>query len=246
MKAFVITRNRVTYTRLCVDALLAAGLGVIIVDHGSTWPPMLDWLSGIDRPRGTAVWGDRNWHPRDLWRAGGPIALNVRPGERFIVTDCDIMPDRDCPADWVGQLGQLLDEQPAARKAGLGLRTDDLPAHYARADEVREWERAFQNVADGGHLHHTVALDTAVWADIDTTLALYRNELRGVDPLSPEPFRLGPALRTRLPYVAQHLAWYEDSANPTPEQVFYRKRAQYGHWRNPDGYTDHHGIGEGV
>ena len=241
MKAFMIVRDRLSYAQHCLTALRAAGLDVVLVDHGSTFPPMVDWLASLetyaDEVDQNAVpwtfWGE-NRHPRDLWRPGGPIAQLVSADERFIVTDCDVVPSEACPTDWVWRLGALLDQQPVAKKAGLGLRTDDLPDHFERAAMVRVWERLFQHRDDGGHLHAVVGLGAAVWADIDTTLAMYRRY---------EPFALWPALRMRAPYVAWHLQWYEDTANPTVEQMYYREHAAYGHWRAPEGYSDTHNLG---
>lgn len=242
MKAFVVCRDRVTYADACVKALLAANLQVHIVDHGSTYPPMRQWLrgsnnpiwQGLQLPRGNSITGAPNRHPRDLWLPDGTIQRVVEPGERFIVTDCDIVPDPGCPADWVDRLAWMLDRLPSAKKVGLSLRTDDLPACYERAPMVREWERQFQAVPDGGVLNFMPGDGAGVMADIDTTLALYRRF---------EPFALGPAVRLRPPYVARHLAWYEDTANPTPEQMYYRERAAYGHWRAPEGYNDTHHLG---
>lgn len=237
MKAFVVCRDRVTYARRCVDALTTAGLDIVVVDHGSAWPPMLDWLVDLDvesiaRTDVEVAWWP-NQHPRDLWAPGGPIEIHLGAMERFIVTDCDVVPDEACPADWVDRLVDLLDRFPGARKAGLGLRTDDLPVHFADRDRVIVWERQYQHVDDGGRLYASAGLGEAVWADIDTTLAMYRGF---------EAFTLGPALRMRPPFVARHLAWYEDTADPTPEQAFYRSRAEHGHWRQPDGFIDEHGL----
>lgn len=237
MKAFVIARDRVTYARQCVDALLTAGLEVVVVDHGSTWEPMRAWLNGPDRL--SAIWPvtislGGNAHPRDLWRPHGPISHYVEAGERFIVTDCDVVPDETCPADWVQRLGQTLNRLPALRKVGLGLRTDDIPSHYPHRGEVRRWEAQFQAVGDGGNLNPMMGDDGAVIADIDTTLAMYRYY---------EPFTLGPAVRLRPPYVARHLTWYEDASKPSPEQEHYREHAVHGHWRAPSGYVDEHGLG---
>lgn len=240
MKAFVLTRDRVTYAERCIEALMTAGLDVVVVDHGSTWIPMLDLL---DRVRHLPAFFDglprlirsENRHPRDLWRPDGPIATQVHPGERFIVTDCDVVPAKDCPPSWVHMLSELLDKRPAAVKVGLGLRTSDLPPWFAHRKMVRAWEAKYQ-----APMAAPVLLEDAqqhgVWADIDTTLAMYRRY---------EPFKLGPAIRTSAPFEALHLPWYEDSANPTDEQAFYAKHAQHGHWRNPDGYADDHGLESG-
>jgi hypothetical protein len=229
--AFVIMRDRVTYAQRCVEALTTAGLDVVIVDHGSTWPEAREWLAEVGmKPRQfwPRVWHDFNMHPRDLWRLGGPLDgyLGPRPAdERFIVTDCDVVPDEDCPADWPALLGELLDRFPNLAKAGLGLRIDDLPDHFAHKQRVVEWET--------GVLGGEYAGGRARRGDIDTTLAMYRRF---------EPFTLGPALRTVAPYVARHLPWYEDTLYPTPEQAYYRLHAEHGHWRDPDGYVDTHNL----
>jgi hypothetical protein len=234
MLAFVIMRDRVTYARQCVDALTAAGLDVALVDHDSTWPAAYKWLDEMrwrSEPRWPAVWSDTNRHPRDVWRPDGPIAQLVRPGERFIVTDCDVVPDPDCPADWVTFLGELLDAEPRAVKAGLGLRTDDLPEHFAHRAEVQAWEAKYQPPA----AHWVCDPDgpPAAWADIDTTLAMYRRF---------ELFRLGPAIRTTGPYLARHLPWHEDTSRRSDELAHFYGRAEHGHWRAPDNFDDTHGL----
>jgi hypothetical protein len=238
VKAFVVTRDRVSYARQCVDALLAPGLrlDVIIVDHGSTWPPMTDWLDTLaayDHPR-VAVWRDENRHPRDLWRLGGPLhRAPLSADERFIVTDCDVIPDPACPADWPARMAATLDRYPAIRKVGLGLRTDDLPEHFQHADMVRTWEAQYQAVADGGRLSTMTTDHDAVIADVDTTLAMYRHF---------ETFTLGPSIRLRPPYVARHLPWYEDTLHLDIEQQYYRDHAVHGHWRSPTTYADDYGL----
>lgn len=241
MIGFVIMRDRVTYARRCVTALEAAGLDVVIVDHDSDWPEAMAWVGGIDENSSHGRYPQVAWkpnqHPRDLWAPDGVIRAHVQPGERFVVTDCDVIPDETCPANWLKLLGLLLDDRPAAVKAGLGLRTDDLPEHFEHRAKVQAWEAKYQPpiAAAVGVLESRPPLQPpAVWADIDTTLALYRGF---------EPFQLGPAIRTTAPYLARHLPWYEDSANLTDEQAFYYSRTAHGHWRAPDGYNDTHGLG---
>lgn len=238
MYAFVIMRDRVTYARRCVEALEAAGLDVVVVDHDTTYPQARDWLDQVyhgvaDGQDPEADYPDVAWdvnrHPRDLWRPRGPIDRYAPGNNRFIVTDCDVVPADDCPEDWLAYLGTLLDENPAAVKAGLGLRTSDLPEHFAQRDQVQVWESAYQPP-----IAHPVGSWSAVWADIDTTVAMYRRF---------EPFRLGPAIRTAQPFEALHLPWYEDSANLPEEIRFYNDRAEHGHWRAPDGFIDTHNLG---
>lgn len=228
MRAFVISRDRVTYARQCVEALRDVGLHVMVVDHGSTWQPMRDWLAGV---RGVDIWYCNNRHPRDLWAPGGVLERWTRPDERFIVTDCDVIPDPACPTDWPQIMAAYLNHLPAVRKVGLSLRTDDLPAHHMHRDMVREWEAQWQPPRAAPVVYNPGA--AGVFADVDTTLAMYRHF---------EPFTLGPAVRLQPPYTARHLPWYEDTLNLDEEQRYYRDHAEHGHWRDPHNYADNHAL----
>lgn len=211
VKAFVIFRDRVSYARRCVTALTAAGLYPVIVDQGSTWPEALFWLACMEEA-GIAVMRRGGGHPRGLWDYA-PFG-EMRGDERYIVTDPDVVPAADCPRDWPARLSALLDKYPQATKAGLGLRTDDIPEHYSRRDQVISWEAGFWAHPAG---------DGAYWAPVDTTLALYREG---------SGFILDGAIRTGPPYVADHLAWHENLDNPEPEIEWYYEHAEPGiaHW----------------
>lgn len=207
MKAFVIFRDRVTYAQKCVAALMIAGLEPVIVDQGSTWPEAVAWLAWLEKG-GRTVLRHGDAHPRSLW-GWLPFEEQV-VGQRYVVTDPDVIPAEDCPRDWPAHLGQLLDAHPAAVKVGLGLRTDNLPEHYARKQQVIDWEQKFwrQPLGDGSYE-----------AAVDTTLALYR-EGRGWFQLD--------ALRTGPPYVADHLPWHEN-LNELPDEIrYYYQHAEPG------------------
>ena len=252
MKAIVITRDRLSYAQRCIEGLRAVGLDIHIIDHGSTYKPMADWLAVVGGPYpapGTNELAGRvhvhwrgNAHPRDLFVQfqGSEIYPGlhgiVQPGERFVLTDCDVEP----PADpgWLAHLGALLDANPDAVKAGCGLITDDLPDHYEHADRVRMWEARYQGF---GTLRRDSASGLAWYdASVDTTLALYR-ELG--------PFALDPSVRSAdARFMARHLSWYEDSANLTPEIEYYRANAMNGvsMWADPDAYQGTYGLPDGA
>jgi hypothetical protein len=226
MKAFVIFRDRVSYAKQCVASLREAGLDVHIIDHGSTYPPAMDWIT-LDIDLGVGrVHRYTNRHPQELWRTWG-LREYVEPGERFIVTDCDVVVDESCPNDWVEQLEDILRRYPNRRKVGLGLRTDDLPDHYQHRRKVIEWEHQhWMNPVEGNPPY-------LYGAAVDTTLALYQ-------PLDVfASFSLGPALRTGYPYMARHLSWYEDSSNPSNEQRWYEQHMNrdFSHWIAPERYS---------
>ena len=213
MKAFIIFRDRVTYAQRCFFALRQADLEVVIVDHGSTWPAALSLLYYWEA-RGVTVLRRGTGHPRGLWSWQPFRDSACESGERYIVTDPDVVPSEDCPADWVQHLSLMLDKYPQKLKAGLGLRTDNLPDHYSRKQQVIDWEAKFWQFPIG---------DGAYGAPLDTTLAMYRGG---------SGFELDGALRTGFPYVADHLAWHENLENPTDEQRWYYDHAERGmsHW----------------
>lgn len=228
VKAVIITRDRPHYAQQCLVSLIwSDGVDEIhVVDHGSTYPPMLAWLKHVCPYFGVVVHRLPNAHPRDLW-TNGTLAGIVKPDERFIVTDCDVVAPAQA-GDWVNYLGRILDARPDFVKAGLGLRTDNLPGHYAHAKLAQRWEAQYA----GLERMHAAPRAGVYYLDseVDTTMALYRGL---------EQYRLGPAARTceqRL--MATHLSWYEDTTNPTEEQRYYREHATPGisHWLDPIKY----------
>jgi hypothetical protein len=208
----VITRDRVTYTRQCLASLEPYGLDIHIVDHGSTWLPMLDWLAECPYP----VHRRGDLPPRALWE-WNELDRIVGPN-RYLVTDPDVVLDDACPRDWLARLDEELSAEAVhgATKVGLGLRIDDLPDTELTA-MVRRWESAFWAARTSS--------GRAWRAPVDTTLALYRH--------GAAPFALGPAARLDAPYLARHLPWYgEDPA--VDETNWYRAYALPGasHWIN--------------
>jgi hypothetical protein len=210
MKAFVIFRDRVTYGRQCVTALVAAGLEPVVVDHGSTWPAAVAWLCELEET-GTLVLRKGGGHPREMW--GWPPFIEARGDGNFLVTDPDVVPSECCPGNWVDRLLFLLDKYPAYSKVALGLRIDNLPDHYDRKQQAIDWEQKFwqQEIGDG-----------VFEAPVDTTMALYR----------PGRGFLMDGMRTGFPYVADHLAWHEDFGNLPAETAYYYDHAESGisHW----------------
>jgi hypothetical protein len=212
VKAIVITRDRVTYAKQTCHALERMGLDVHIVDHGSSWGPMLDWLHWSEYP--VIRVGDAT--PRELWGRLRSAALEQIVGrdERYVVCDSDVVPSDDCDRTWLDHAHGVLDAESHIVKCGPGLQIDDLP-YNVFTDRVKEWERQFW----------VREIHPGVWsAPIDTTCALYR-------PLGEVPdFCLGPSARLGPPYTFRHLPWYE--LELTQEIMWYRAHALEGasHW----------------
>jgi hypothetical protein len=210
---FVTCRDRVTPLLELLAWAEQAGLTdrLVLVDNASTWEPLLDLYGSLSC---RVVRLSENLGQHAPWVAGLVDQL-VPSGQPYVVTDPDVVPDDDCPPDVLDHLAELLARHPDRVKAGLGLRTDDLPLVYRWAGEARAWERQFWERE----------LSPGVFdAPIDTTFAMYQAGL--------DHFEMGPALRTGKPYLARHLSWYIDSAHPTDEELHYRKRARGDvvHW----------------
>lgn len=218
MKGFIIFRDRVTYAHLCLTALIEAGVEPVVVDHGSTWPLAEDWLLAIEAAEVTVLRRGPGCHPRSLWE--WDTFRELCGDQKYLVTDPDVVPSDDCPADWVNWLSTLLDRRPEISKAALGLRLDNIPDSYQNKNHVLEWERQFwvNMTADG-------VCETVV----DTTMAVYR-------PLTEQPSFAMSALRTGPPYLADHLAWHEDLHNLDPELAWYHEHAERGisYWTTPE------------
>lgn len=201
---FVICRDRLAPLLELVGWLEDNGYeNLVLVDNDSTFGPLLDYYEST--PHRVELLG-ANLGPRHaIW--GTDLVARYAPDSHFVVTDCDVVPDERCPGDLVDYLRWAVERYPSHFKAGPALRIDDLPDHYAAAAVVRRWERQFW--------HRRIA--TGLYrANIDTTFALYRPN---------SEFRLWPSIRTGTPYVARHLPWYADSANPTAEERYYVEHA---------------------
>lgn len=212
---FVNCFNRVSVLRSLVDWLLQMGQQrILLLDNASTYPPLLAYYRDLAaEPRVIVVELGGNLGHTAIW-ASGLLDRLEWAREPFIYTDPDILPDPDCPRDFLQHFARILEQHPAARKVGFGLRIDDLPLYYRFRAEVQDWEAQFWEIplAEGQYL-----------APIDTTFALYR----GGTVWTPQAITAAKvyAIRTGFPYVARHLDWYMDTEHPTEEQLYYRAHA---------------------
>ena len=203
---YINNRNRLTSLQALISWLDKAGHdNITIIDNASTYEPLLEFyeISGI-RVKRLA----NNLGPYALWCPECSNLLRIDP---FIYTDSDIVPHEECPKDAVEvMLGQVAQLQ-GRFKVGFGLKIDDIPDSYAQADRVRWWESRFWDKPAGRQCKAPLYL-----AKIDTTFAVY-------------PARSGfftNALRTGGRYIARHMPWYVDSANPGEEETFIERHSQ--------------------
>lgn len=211
---FIVSYNRLTYLLLLLKWLDKAGYKrIIIVDNASTYPPLVAFLQECSYQ---VEYLKENFGHLAVWKCG--CFDHVLRSEYYVVTDCDIVPDKGCPEDAINYFYKLLSRFPQLTKVGFGLRIDDLPPCFSNREIVTHWEKKFwEKKFPNANLFK---------ASIDTTFALYK------PGIFPEERRWWASGRTGFPYIAQHLPWYEDSLESSEETKYYQSCIKTGssHW----------------
>lgn len=185
---------------------------IYIIDNNSTYQPLLEFYNNtkyeIFRLRA-------NYGYLAFWKSG--IYKQFR-NQYFVYTDSDIVPDSNCPSNYLEYFFKLMQKYPFASKIGFSLRIDDLPNSNKRKDKIITWETQFWLNEIESNIFK---------APIDTTFALYRPNIKG------RAFFDDFMIRTGSPYVARHLPWYNDDDNLSEEEKYYIEQTSTStHWTN--------------
>jgi len=201
---YIISFNRLGYLKQLIEWLENAGYTDIhILDNDSRYPPLLEYLAKCPHHVHRM---SKNYGHLVLWESGE--FDEVIKHKNFVLSDCDVVPVEDCPANVVELLSSILERYPNFTKVGLSLKIDDLPDHYELKPNVLEWEAPFwENVVEDGALYE---------AAVDTTFAYYRP---GISPQNRKWWR---SLRSATPLTARHLPWYCNTSAPSEEERFYQ------------------------
>ena len=205
---YIVSFNRLELGfRRLVEWLQAAGMtNINVIDNCSTWPPLLEYyqtLKGVNILRQS-----ENLGHNVFWNLG----YHLHQTQRFIVTDPDVVPDKDCPLDLVLKMHQVADRIPGS-KVGPSIRIDNLPDHYHLKDLMLRSESGYWSEAA-----RTKESD-CFNAQIDTTFSLYQPQAGKWD---------GTHLRLDFPYVVEHVPWYDNSSKPNAEREFYKATVMPG------------------
>lgn len=206
---FILSYNRLVCLKQLVDYLCSCGYSenIVIVDNASTYPPLLKYLANT---KFKVVRLTKNYGHLALWKSRCfDDTINRVP---FVLTDCDVIPDLDCPKDFLKHFYQVLRKDSSITKVGFSLSISDLPDEYDRKDEVISWEMQ--------HWLTQYKSTEFYCAPIDTTFALYRPNIR---PYMQNWWR---SLRSNYPYVARHYPWYitcKSGADVLAEEEYYKK-----------------------
>lgn len=184
MKIPVVINNRdlLTWPKAMLNKISTyEGVGeIIIVDNGSTYPPLLEWYE----TNPCKIYRETNLGHAAPWICG---AVKDLKSDVYVVTDSDMGLD-NTPSD---TLLYLLDKMDSLNldKIGLGLDWEIVPedAFYYQRLNLYERDR-WKN----SRVENDVYLDVP----IDTTFAMYKKD----------GYFIGGA-STTFPYVARHYPW---------------------------------------
>lgn len=216
---FVLSFNRLFCLKKLVNFLIAHNFkeNIVILDNCSTYAPLINYLNELDV---TVIRLKKNYGHLALWKCG--LFNDVILSKPFVLTDCDIIPDSNCPADFLIHFYRELKNNDHLTKVGFSLSIDDIPDQYSRKEEVLNWE-----------LKHWEPLKYKssgfFQVPIDTTFALYRP---GVKPYMKQWWY---SSRSNYPYFARHFPWYiteNTSEELIEEESYYVKSLSSlsSHW----------------
>jgi glycosyltransferase involved in cell wall biosynthesis len=226
-KVVINNRNRLTTTKNMVDKLLElnADEQIIIIDNGSTYPPLLEWYNNINNPN-IAVHFEKNEGHLALWAT----QLDKELGEYFVYTDSDIILPDEFPKGWKLIMYHLIKWYSSYDKIALALHIDDLPDHYRYKNQVKRNEARWWL-----EKYDSEMFDYLYKADTDTTFAMMRN-------FGDNCYK---SLRISKPnMMARHHGWYLDLDNLDEEERYYldhlqNTTTQYSkQHKNPELYND--------
>ena len=212
---FIISFNRLSYIKQMISSLERMGKkNIYIVDNNSTYLPLLDYYKTLPYK---IFYMPENMGHMVFWKSS---LFDQFRKDFYIVTDPDVEPLEECPADFVERFFEILKKNPFVKKVGFSLKIDDLPCRNALSKRIVSWEKKY-------YRNYKKSFD-AYYAPIDTTFALYV-------PDSISTHRFGEAFRTAYPYQARHLPWYKDPSEVTDEDRYYAEHKTNGWWNVVEG-----------
>lgn len=180
---------------------------IIILDNASTYEPLLDYYKSIPHE---IVYLEKNLGHQALWISKH---INNYRGQYYVLTDPDVVPVEECPADFIQHFMNLMEQFPEYKKVGFNLKIDDIPDHYPHKASVLSWEDQYWHDRVG---------NVGYRGPIDTTFALFHPTIMTAWNWS---------IRTDYPYLARHTTWYLDPNNLSDDEKYYRDSEKtLTHW----------------
>ena len=198
IKVVINNRNRLTTTKIMVEHLLFLNPSeqIIIIDNGSTYPPLLKWYDSIKKI--VDIRFNKNEGHLALWAT----QLDKELGEYFVYTDSDIELNPLMPSNYKEIMLEMLLKH-GVDKCALAIELNDLPDHYKYKHQVlRNEARWWLNEIE----------DDVFTADTDTTFFMMRNT-------GDNTFKSIRLARKDL--ICRHIPFYCDLDNLDEEEQYY-------------------------
>ena len=222
---FMLTRDRVSSLQKSLQSYwdtITSPYGIIILDHFSTFPPMLEYLQRLgasNRNISVISLKQEEWTAA-LVEANQQIQnyLHLHPQVSFYVfTDPDVAFLRTAPDVLLFYAG-LLKSCPEHKVVGPALQISDIPSHFQgrepfKNQTVYEWESNFWHAVPNMATWNGVGYHVAQ-QPIDTTFAMFRRDTQFARLIE-------PSLRAYAPYAGVHVDWYYDSRNLPADKLHY-------------------------
>lgn len=223
---FVLTRDRISSLQTSLESYqhtFNSPYEIIILDHNSTYPPMVQYLHELEVKQKISVVPLR----QEKWSAALNEAnsiirdyLDQHPSiEAYVFTDPDIAFLNSAPDVLLFYAG-LLRSCPTYKVVGPSLKITDIPSHYnttlSNGYSVYEHESQFWRVVPNIATWNGVGYHV-VNQLIDTTFAMYRRNT-SMGRLS------SPSVRAYAPYAAVHVDWYYDTQDLPADKIYYLNR----------------------
>lgn len=227
MTIFIMNWQWLSWPQAQAKFLTDCGHEVIIVDNGSTYPPLLEWYKTCPYKVVFTEPEKLTTYNRFIWEMGLPDIYTK--DNYYGVTDSDLELE-GIPKDFAEVLIGDIERSPGILKSGFALRTDDLP-NTPYANRYREGEKNNFNNQDE-HGFYSIPVDTtfAIYSKerCNNLGAMWRPEGASVPSSFLDNFYFYRSHRSPAPYIARHLPWYMNIDNLTEEQQYHIKVCRHG------------------
>lgn len=212
------TFNTPTYLLSMIKQLEERGwTNVIVFDNASTYEPMLDLLDRLCNDY-HVVFSKKNLGPR-VFTEDKDICS--RMPKYFIVTDPDLIFNKDMPAMALNKMRRIVDTYGVS-KAGLAIEIDDPEERnrFFSAHQVDLWERNYWT----RKITQLPEVDDLYAAPIDTTFCLYNRDqfLSEIDNVAGNMTCNTSAIRIAGRFTCRHMGWWAEQPLTKDEYEFYK------------------------
>lgn len=223
----ILNRDRLESTKQLVNLLLARKYtNIIILDNGSTYPPLLEWYSTCSDIRvffNVAV--DQNHYAlHNLLSIQNEFFVSLLRDSWYVFTDSDLILHDSVPDNFIEDLVALCTKYDKD-KVGLGIHVDDMhedlftdASYWELMKFMKDYENQFTQTGGPYNVTEINSADNPCVlydAPIDTTFAVCRPNSM--------PIASRNCIRTGYPYLSKHLPFYYDINSYPVDELYYLK-----------------------